>query len=57
VFPLQRRDGTIVDVQYNAIANVFPGVHLSMLVPVGEPEAAEPPRPRLARQRLGAPRR
>jgi PAS domain S-box-containing protein len=57
VFPLCRSDGSIVEVEYSAVANVFPGVHLSALVPIGESEETERPRPRLLRQRLGARRR
>ena len=33
---LRRRDGAIVDVQFNAVANMLPGVHLSILSDLSE---------------------
>ncbi|MES2716585.1 MAG: diguanylate cyclase [Pseudomonadota bacterium] len=33
---LRRRDGSVVEAQYNAVANVLPGVHLSVLSDVSE---------------------
>ncbi len=33
---LRRNDGSVVDAQYNAVANVLPGVHLSVLSDVTE---------------------
>lgn len=33
-YAIRRRDGTIVDATYLAIAHVLPGVHVSALVPV-----------------------
>ena len=36
-YPIRRKNGTLLKVDYLAIANVLPGVHVSALVPVPAP--------------------
>jgi PAS domain S-box-containing protein len=54
IFTLRRKDRRLVNAEYSALANVFPGIHLSALVPVGEPMTSirVPRAARGARKRL-----
>lgn len=40
-YPLERRDGSVVCVEYRAVANILPGVHLSVMRDVTERKRSE----------------
>ncbi|HYE99934.1 MAG TPA: PAS domain S-box protein, partial [Planctomycetota bacterium] len=52
---LRRRDGTLVNAEYRAVAHVLPGLHLSILRDVTERKKAEEARARLAAVAESAP--
>jgi PAS domain S-box-containing protein len=49
-YSILRRDGTVIDVEFRAVANIVPGLHLSILRDITERKRAEAEREALVRQ-------